>query len=78
MIVRRLASIENFGSMNVLCTDKTGTLTARNRPAQQARQISMDSPATSSCSYAYLNASFESGFSNPIDEAIREQGLGGP
>ena len=35
VIVRRLNSIENFGSMDVLCTDKTGTLTEGRRPARR-------------------------------------------
>jgi Mg2+-importing ATPase len=53
VIVKRLASIENFGSMNVLCSDKTGTLTEGT--------VQVDS---------YLNAFYETGFTNPIDQAI--------
>ncbi len=70
VIVKRLASIENFGSMNVLCSDKTGTLTegvVRLRSAldvqgQESEKVLL---------YAYLNAFYETGFVNPIDEAIR-------
>lgn len=69
VIVRRLESIENFGSMDTLCTDKTGTLTqglvkldAANDPAgQQSEEVSH---------YAYLNAKFQTGLPNPLDEAI--------
>lgn len=70
VIVKRLASIENFGSMDVLCSDKTGTLTDGVVKLQNAFDI--DGKASDKVLfYAYLNASFESGFINPIDEAIR-------
>lgn len=70
VIVKRLASIENFGSMNVLCSDKTGTLTDGTVKLQSAVDI-MGKPSDKVFLFAYLNASFESGFINPIDEAIR-------
>jgi Mg2+-importing ATPase len=71
VIVKRLASIENFGSMDVLCSDKTGTLTegvvklhsALNVDGRESEQVLL---------YAFLNASYETGFMNPIDEAIRK------
>ena len=70
VIVKRLASIENFGSMNVLCSDKTGTLTDGTVKLQST--ISSDGKQSDKVFlYAYLNASFESGFINPIDEAVR-------
>ena len=75
VIVRRLASIENFGSMNVLCSDKTGTLTQGVVHLQQAVD-GRGQPSDKVMLYAYLNASFESGFANPIDQAIRDQGQG--
>lgn len=69
VIVRRLEAIENLGSMDILCTDKTGTLTegtivlngildAENRSSQEVSQL------------AFLNASFETGIDNPLDAAI--------
>ena len=69
MIVKRLASIENFGSMNVLCCDKTGTLTegtvkmhsALDAQGKESQEVFL---------YAYLNSFFETGFTNPIDQAI--------
>jgi Mg2+-importing ATPase len=70
VIVRRLPAIENFGSMNVLCSDKTGTITegvVRVHSAVDAQ--GQDSEKT--FLYAHLNSSFETGFANPIDEAIR-------
>ncbi len=70
VIIKRLSSIENFGSMNVLCSDKTGTLTegkiqlvaVLDASGQSSQKVNL---------YAYLNASYESGYLNPIDEAIR-------
>ena len=70
VIVKRLASIENFGSMNVFCSDKTGTLTEGIVRLQSA----VDVTGTSSDKvllHAYLNAYYETGFTNPIDDAIR-------
>jgi Mg2+-importing ATPase len=73
VIVKRLASIENFGSMNVLCSDKTGTLTE----GVVRVHSSVDSTGSESNKvmfYAYLNAIYESGFVNPVDVAIRAHG----
>lgn len=70
VIVKRLASIENFGSMNVLCSDKTGTLTEGLVKVQSALDVQGDSN-DKVLLYAYLNAFYETGFTNPIDEAIR-------
>ena len=70
VIVKRLSSIENFGSMNVICSDKTGTLTEGIVQVQST--LDMDGvPSDKVLFYAYLNAFFETGFTNPIDEAIR-------
>ena len=72
VIVRRLASIENFGSMNVLCSDKTGTITEGTVHLQAMVGVEgHDSKKVGL--YAYLNAMFETGFTNPIDLAIRTQ-----
>ena len=70
VIVKRLSSIENFGSMDVLCSDKTGTLTDGIVRLQSAFDVE-GNENEKVLFYAYLNASFESGFINPIDEAIR-------
>ena len=72
VIVRRLAAIENFGSMDVLCTDKTGTLTegiVRLDGALDAH----GQPSTAVLRLAYLNASLQTGLTNPLDEAIVAQ-----
>ena len=70
VIVKRLASIENFGSMNVLCSDKTGTLTEGVVRLHSALNVDAES-SEKVLRYAYLNAFYETGFVNPIDEAIR-------
>jgi P-type Mg2+ transporter len=69
VIVKRLASIENFGSMNIICSDKTGTLTEGTVKVQSALDVNGEA-SDQVFLYAYLNASFETGFTNPIDEAI--------
>ena len=70
VIVKRLSSIENFGSMNVLCSDKTGTLTRGEVRLHSAEDVS-GRESEDVLFHAYLNAYFETGFRNPIDEAIR-------
>jgi Mg2+-importing ATPase len=70
VIVRRLNSIEDFGSMNVLCSDKTGTLTEGVVKLHAALDVD-GNPSDRVLLYAVLNATFESGFPNPIDQALR-------
>ncbi len=72
VIVKRLASIENFGSMNVICSDKTGTLTEGSVHLRSALDVE-GAPSEKLFLHAYLNAFYETGFTNPIDEAIRSQ-----
>jgi Mg2+-importing ATPase len=69
VIVRRLESIENFGSMDVLCTDKTGTLTEGVVQLDGALDV-QGQPSDKAFRYAYLNAHFQTGLANPLDEAI--------
>jgi Mg2+-importing ATPase len=70
VIVKRLAAIENFGSMNVLCSDKTGTIT-EGKISIRAAVDARGNPSEKTLLYAYLNAANETGFVNPIDEALR-------
>jgi Mg2+-importing ATPase len=70
VIVKRLAAIENFGSMDVLCSDKTGTLT-EGQVHVEAMLDAGGNPSDTVALYAFLNASYESGYVNPIDAAIR-------
>lgn len=69
VIVKRLSSIENFGSMNVLCSDKTGTLTEGFISLYRSLDIA-GKPDDQVLKLAYLNACFETGYANPIDKAI--------
>lgn len=69
VIIRRLESIENFGSMDILCTDKTGTLTigvVELNDAVDAQGKTFDQVML----YAALNASLQTGMPNPLDTAI--------
>jgi Mg2+-importing ATPase len=70
VIVKRLPSIENFGSMNVLCSDKTGTLTEGVVQVHSALDVNGNENEKVFL-YASLNAQYETGFVNPIDKAIR-------
>ena len=69
VIVKRLSAIHDLGAMNVLCTDKTGTLTeATIKLVQTINGHGADSEAT--YGYAFVNSRFESGMKSPLDEAI--------
>ena len=70
VIVKRLNSIENFGSMNVLCTDKTGTITRGSVDLLSANDVNGE-PSDRVALYAVVNATFETGFASPIDAAVR-------
>jgi Mg2+-importing ATPase len=69
VIVRRLNAIENFGSIDVLCTDKTGTLTEGVVRLDGALDV-VGQPSTVVLHDAYLNAHYQTGLNNPLDEAI--------
>lgn len=72
VIVKQLASIQNLGGMNVLCTDKTGTLTVGQvRLERHVDADGNDSPPVLEC--ACLNSSFETGLKSPLDQAILER-----
>lgn len=70
VIVKRLVSIENFGSMNVFCSDKTGTLTEGKIEVYDYKNTKNEKDEEV-LKYAYINAIYETGYKNPIDEAIK-------
>lgn len=69
VIVRRLNAIENFGSMDILCTDKTGTLTEGVVRLDGALDLD-GKPSSMVLDYAYLNSQYQTGINNPLDDAI--------
>jgi Mg2+-importing ATPase len=69
VIVKQLAAIENFGSIEVLCSDKTGTLTAGEVTLQHSIDVRGEESADV-LEWIYLNSHFESGMSDPLDDAI--------
>ncbi len=73
VIVKRLTALHNLGAMDVLCTDKTGTLTeARIRLVRNVDWHGRESEAV--FRLAWLNSRFESGIRSPLDDAILEHG----
>ncbi|HWQ99140.1 MAG TPA: magnesium-translocating P-type ATPase [Clostridia bacterium] len=73
VIVRRLTAIENFGSMDTLCTDKTGTLTEGVIRLDSAAGLD-GNPSDAVFRAAYLNAKLQTGLVNTLDEAILTSG----
>jgi len=75
VIVKHLAAIQNFGSIDILCTDKTGTLTS----GEMSLERSLDPvglPSDRALFLAFLNSRFESGIKSPLDAAILKDGGG--
>ncbi|MCE9621469.1 MAG: magnesium-translocating P-type ATPase [Actinomycetia bacterium] len=69
VIIKRLSSIEDFGSIDVLCVDKTGTLTVGSVRMEAALGVTGE-PDPRVAQLAWQNAHHQNGFSNPIDQAI--------
>ena len=69
VIVKRLAAIQNFGNMDVLCTDKTGTLTENKLTLKQLRRF-RGKASPKSTTYGYINSVLEAGLKSPLDDAI--------
>jgi len=71
VIVKRLNAIQNFGAMDVLCTDKTGTLT-QDRIILKRHLDIYGEDSDRVLEYAYLNSHFQSGLKNLLDVAVLE------
>jgi Mg2+-importing ATPase len=69
VIVKRLSSIQNFGSMDVLCTDKTGTLT-KNEISLVLHVDAESNDSEKVLIYSYLNSYYETGLKSPLDDAV--------
>jgi Mg2+-importing ATPase len=69
VIVKRLNSIQNFGAMDVLCTDKTGTITEGKIVLEKYTDV-QGNPSDRVLQYAYINSYFETGLKNLMDVAI--------
>ncbi|MFA5061547.1 MAG: magnesium-translocating P-type ATPase [Patescibacteria group bacterium] len=71
VIVKKLSAIQNFGSMDILCTDKTGTLTdGKIALVKYTDGLGKESDDVLLC--AYINSFYETGIKNPLDNAVRE------
>ena len=73
-IVKKLDAIQNFGAMNILCTDKTGTLTEDKIVLEKYLDINGDEDIRI-LKHAFLNAYFQTGLKGNIDEAVINRGL---
>jgi Mg2+-importing ATPase len=69
VVVKRLNAIQNFGAMDVLCTDKTGTLTLDKIVLE--RHLDLDGKdSEEALEYGYLNSRFQTGLKNLMDKAV--------
>ena len=73
-IVKKLDSIQNFGAMNILCTDKTGTLTEDKIVLEKYLDINGNEDIRI-LKHAFLNSYFQTGLKGNIDEAVIKRGL---
>ena len=73
-IVKKLDSIQNFGAMNILCTDKTGTLTEDKIVLEKYLDINGDEDIRT-LKHAFLNSYFQTGLKGNIDEAVINRAL---
>lgn len=70
VIVKKLSAIFNFGEVNILCTDKTGTLTSGVVIVKDIVDFS-GKPDEKNKLFTYINSELQGGFSNPIDDAVK-------
>ena len=74
VIVKRLAAIQNLGSIDVLCSDKTGTLTSGVMAVERGVDA-LGNPAEGPLELASVNSRFETGIRSPLDSAILQRGV---
>ncbi|MGB9178710.1 MAG: magnesium-translocating P-type ATPase [Pyrinomonadaceae bacterium] len=73
VIVKHLEAMQNFGSIDVLCSDKTGTLTSGEMLLNEHLDP-FGKPRERVFQLAYLNSFYETGIGNPVDKAIKQKG----
>ncbi|MGH8444493.1 MAG: magnesium-translocating P-type ATPase, partial [Solimonas sp.] len=73
VIVKRLDAVQNFGAMDVLCTDKTGTLT-QDRIFLERHTDAFGTASAQVLEYAFLNSYYQTGLKNLLDVAVLEHG----
>jgi len=71
VVVKRLDAIQNFGAMDVLCTDKTGTLT-QDRIVLERHTDAFGQPCDETLRFAFLNSHYQTGLKNLLDRAVLE------
>src|SRR5271166_2786216 len=74
VIVKHLSSIQNLGSLDVLCSDKTGTLTAGTMSLDRSLDP-FGNPSQRTLELAYLNSKFQTGIRSPFDDVILHQAV---
>ena len=72
VIVKQLDAMQNFGAMDVLCTDKTGTLT-QDRIVLERHTNVWGEPSDAVLDYAYLNSYYQTGLKNLLDVAVLDR-----
>ena len=73
VIVRRLNAIQNFGAMDILCTDKTGTITQGKIILERHLDVT-GKTSEKTLEYGYLNSYFQTGLKNLLDVAVLKHG----
>jgi Mg2+-importing ATPase len=73
VIVKHLEAIQNFGSIDTLCSDKTGTLTSGQTQLEGSLDLQRN-PSERVLLFSYLNSTYETGIRSPLDEAILQHG----